>query len=264
MLEVFAGCARLTAAVHEAGYRTGAPIDIRYGPHCDMSLRSLQRYILRLIRQRRLWYLHLGTPCTRWVPVGGDRNPSALDISLAAFSVRCIRACRLHGVLYTFENPPASRIWKWGPLQRELAKAPYPKVVFDACRFGAPFKKPGGIAGSVPNLGALGLRCQCQQRHRYVLQGLVRHPSRGWIWRTALASAYLPQFCRALALLASHHAPQAARGRATEHDYAAWDHALAATAHRPQPPQRAVPRCPLRYRVPWRPSWPTSLVPAGR
>ncbi|CAK0848413.1 unnamed protein product, partial [Prorocentrum cordatum] len=95
------------------------------------------------LKSGEVWWVHLGLPCTRWVPVGGARDPSPADRTLVAFTVRVLRLCRTLGIFVTFENPPASRVWKWPALQRELQRLAWPKVLFDSCRFGAPFKKPG-------------------------------------------------------------------------------------------------------------------------
>ncbi|CAK0909779.1 unnamed protein product [Prorocentrum cordatum] len=165
-----------------------------------------------------------------WVPVGGTRDPAPADRTLVAFTVRVVRLCRSLGIFVTFENPPASRVWKWPALERELQRLAWPKVLFDSCRFGAPFKKPGAIAGSLPGLGHLALRCCCACRHRVELQGKVRHPTRGWTWRTTLAGAYLPSWCRLLVSLAGPDAPQSAFGRSTQDDLQARAHALASAA----------------------------------
>ncbi|CAK0907095.1 unnamed protein product [Prorocentrum cordatum] len=87
-----------------------------------------------------------GVPFVKWVPVGGTRDPLPADRALVAFTVRALRLCRTLGIFVTFENPPASRVWKWPALQRELQRLAWPKVLFDSCRFGAPFKKPGAQA----------------------------------------------------------------------------------------------------------------------
>ncbi|CAK0791021.1 unnamed protein product [Prorocentrum cordatum] len=166
----------------------------------------------------------------KWVPVGGTRDPLPADRALVAFTVRALRLCRTLGIFVTFENPPASRVWKWPALQRELQRLAWPKVLFDSCRFGAPFKKPGAIAGSLPGLGHFALRCCCAGRHRVELQGKVRHPTRGWTWRATLAGAYPPSWCRLLVSLAGPDAPQSAFGRSTQDDLQAWAHALASTA----------------------------------
>ena len=264
MLEIFAGCARLTGAVHHAGMRTAAPLDIRRGPHADLSRAPAQQLLLKQLRAGRFWYVHLGTPCTRWVPAGGNRPPRPLGLQLAVLTVRIIRLCRQLGIHYTFENPPTSRIWRWRPLEKELARAAHPKVVFDSCCFGAPFRKPGAIAGSFAELDLLGQRCGCSTPHRVVLQGLVKHPTLGWVWRTSLAGAYLPRWCRALAAIAARHAPDNAWGRATGSQHAAWDHAMAAATGQPAPQATGVPLCPVRYRLPWRDSWPSVLTRPGR
>ncbi|CAK0792428.1 unnamed protein product, partial [Prorocentrum cordatum] len=155
-----------------------------------------------------------------------------LGLGLLSFLGLTVVARRL-GIFATFENPPASRVWHWPALERELRRFECPKVLFDSCRFGAPFKKPGAIAGSLPGLEALGLRCCCARRHRVELQGKVRHPTRGWVWRTTLASAYLPSWCRLLVSLAGPHAPGGAFGRATATELQGRAHALASAAARP-------------------------------
>ena len=240
------------------------PMDSKYGPHCDLTDRRVQRLVEHWLKSGEVWWIHIGLPCTRWVPVGGNRDPLPADRSLVSFTVRVLRLCRARGIFATFENPPASRVWRWPALERELPFLAFPKLLFDSCRFGAPFKKPGAIAGSLPGLGLLALRCCCQGRHRVELQGKVRHPTRGWTWRTTLAGAYLPRWCRLLAAAAGPDAPRGAFGRSTRDDLQAWAHALASAAGAPEPRGVSAPICPQRFRLPWRPGWATALDPRPR
>ncbi|CAK0864760.1 unnamed protein product [Prorocentrum cordatum] len=101
---------------------------------------------------------------TWWAPVGGDREPSHADRALVAFTVCVLWLCRAAGVLVAFENPPASRVWRWPAPEQELRSLLWPKVLFDSCRFGAPFKKPGAIAGGLPALSGLSLRHRVELR----------------------------------------------------------------------------------------------------
>jgi hypothetical protein len=76
-----------------------------------MTDRAVQRLLLTWVRARRLWLIHLGTPCTRWsrARTTGVVEPDG-GLECALFTVRLLRACRQCGVRYTLENPRASAL----------------------------------------------------------------------------------------------------------------------------------------------------------
>ena len=253
VLELFAGCGRLSACFKEIGCRILGPVDITRGPSCDLRDARIQRLILSWLRNKRVWFVHLGTPCTHWVPIGGAPRPSADDICLATFTVRVLRTCRAYGIFFGVESPWHSSLWQWAPLQKELARSSALPVRTDFCRFGTPYQKPTGIATNCPPLWGLAARCQCTSRHKVILQGTVRLASGKTCWRTTLANPYPPRWARGYARLAAAAAPPGAwRAPGEPTNFSTWDCALAASAGLAAPARRRAPTCPATFRLPWR------------
>ena len=138
-LEIFSGCGRLSGALVERGLAIMCPIDIEKGAWHDMTCKRLQRLILTWVRGRRLWLIHLGTPCTRWssARTTGVVEPNG-GLECALFTVRLLRACRQAGVCFTLENPRASALWKWEPLALELRRSSALCVNFPQCQYTTP------------------------------------------------------------------------------------------------------------------------------
>ncbi|CAK0870115.1 unnamed protein product [Prorocentrum cordatum] len=127
---LFAGASHLTGALHERGSRVMAPMGYKFGPRCDLANRGVQLPVLHWLKSGELWWVHLGLPFTRRAPVGGGRGPLPADKTLVALSVRVIWLCRSLCVYVSFENPPASRAWRWPALERIA----WPRVCPDAPR----------------------------------------------------------------------------------------------------------------------------------
>ncbi|CAK0839789.1 unnamed protein product [Prorocentrum cordatum] len=102
-----------------------------------------------------------------------DSNEVARGLALALFSGRVLRVCRQCGATVSVENLATSGIWAYGPLKKELQKSSCSPVRYDACRYGAPFKKLTIFNTSVVSLGALDRRCSCRVPHE-ILEGKVR------------------------------------------------------------------------------------------
>ncbi|CAK0901720.1 unnamed protein product [Prorocentrum cordatum] len=102
-----------------------------------------------------------------------DSNEVTRGQELALFSCRLLRACRQRGVMVSVENPASSGIWSYEPLKRELQKCSCSPVRYDACRYGAPFKKPTRFFTNAVSLGALERRCNCRVPHE-ILEGKVK------------------------------------------------------------------------------------------
>ena len=149
----------------EAGLRVGVPMDLKGGPHFDITDPRVLKVIIGWIRSGAVWLMHLATPCARWSiarssgasdPVGG--------LAAAQATVRLIQECRRAGVHFTLENPQRSRLWTWAPLAKELQAASAQVVDLCQCRFGTPFKKPTRLVVSHPGFAVLGRDCRCTLR----------------------------------------------------------------------------------------------------
>ena len=103
MLEFFSGCGRLSGAALDLGLRVGVPFDIEDSRSLDLQNRKVQSVVRKWIRDRKLWYIHFGTPCTGFSCAntsGGGRSWHH-SLACARFTVQCIKLCERFGVLWT-------------------------------------------------------------------------------------------------------------------------------------------------------------------
>ena len=127
-LEVFAGCATLSAAAAKAGFRVLPPIDILYGARGNVLDATVAAGIMLMIQSGSLRWLHLGTPCTTFCrifvmfhhlcsrttecPEGdGTFDREVEGNRFVSLSCRFIEAAMQNGVWWTLENPRASLMW---------------------------------------------------------------------------------------------------------------------------------------------------------
>ena len=64
MLEIFAGTATLSQACRRKGVFIFGNLDIKQGEQFDLTKRSCQDKVIRLIRSGLVQYVHVGTSCT--------------------------------------------------------------------------------------------------------------------------------------------------------------------------------------------------------
>ena len=64
VLEVFSGSSHFTSAMSQLGLRVAVPFDVSNGDCFDATQKSMQQLIISWLVHKRIWYLHLGTPCT--------------------------------------------------------------------------------------------------------------------------------------------------------------------------------------------------------
>ena len=115
VLEIFSGCSRLLAAASQQGLEVAAPVDLECGPWFNLLDRRVVNHVKALIRSRRVWYVHLGTPCTSWgvstSEVSKDKH-RATGSTLAKVTLEIIMLCRRCGVHWSIENPLSSGLWR--------------------------------------------------------------------------------------------------------------------------------------------------------
>ena len=226
-LECFSGQHRLTSAWHESGQRTMPPMDICDGVHGDLFCKGIERQLLRWIATGRIFHIHFGTPCIIWstaTPAASKSEHADLGMRAARVTMMLVNACLKHNVFFTIENPAHSGLWKWGPMQRLLSRSSVANVYIDVCMYGAAYKKPTRLVGTLPGPATLGRTCGGGHYHER-LSGTVCTSRDGVTqkgWRTSFASAYTPRLARAIARLT-----RAARGT-----HAASTSAAAANADR--------------------------------
>ena len=166
MLEVFAGCARLSSACKGLGLGVFDPIEIGNGAVFDVSRRSTQRVLLDMARAGLFAYVHLGTPCTVWsiARKGLTNQPRArsreqLGIEFVFFSSVMCQIQSQQGSFWSIENPQSSRLWKFEPIVRLRALPKAHFVVWDMCAYRESHKKPAALLTNVSALDPLGQRC---------------------------------------------------------------------------------------------------------
>jgi hypothetical protein len=190
-LELYAGTARITGALHEVGLAVGPAFELSHGEAFDLHVPKVLAVVLHWIFTGLVWYVHLGTPCTPW-SVATPSPEKHAELASRSLKATCmvIRACHRKGTYWTLENPWLSGLFTCHAVQRIRTLTQAALIRVDMCRFGAPFRKSTGFLGSLPNLASLGLRCQGGHTHE-------RLAGRVWHWRSGarrLALAYSSGF----------------------------------------------------------------------
>ena len=215
--EIFSGVAGLTSAFMNAGWAVAPPIDILYCADYDLLNPLFLGVCLGLIFERRIRMLHVGPPCSSFsmacngtpstrmrseeFPAGlphlSDvrREKVTLGNALAEVATKLCRAMSLVGNLWTWEQPWTSLMWIYPPVKEFLTMYCIALAYIDVCSFGAPWKKPTGLAANFEKILDLVRYCTCKKPHQ-ILRG-TGPDGRAW---TAIASPYWPAFAEEWAL----------------------------------------------------------------
>ena len=226
-LELFAGEAKLTQAVQDAGCTVETPLEKRttVGAHAQLDFTSPEVFseINKKARQQHYKWIHAAPPCSsfsrarrtdKWgsVPVlRSDEFPMGLpevthpklteaNKIVRALS-RLVRTQHRAGQGWSIENPANSLIWQTTHF-RQLAALPLVRmVVFDQCCHGAEYKKPTGLLTNMVCFEQLAKRCPGQPTHPVhpPLAGKTWDDNGNWVWKTSLAAAYPTELCQAMA-----------------------------------------------------------------
>ena len=113
------------------------------------------------------------------------REKVTLGNALAEVAVKLCKAQSLAGGLWTWEQPWTSLMWVFPPVKAFLAAYGVALAYIDVCCFGAPWKKPTGLAANFERILELVRYCTCVKPHQ-ILRG--QGPG-GKAW-TAIASPY--------------------------------------------------------------------------
>ena len=198
-LELFAGSCRLSSAIQSVGFQALA-IDSRECAtfkvlQVDLLQESGRALVLDLIRQRRVWYVHLAPPCAtssqargiptpKWGPVPlrsfdwpdglpglnfVDRSRVQSANRLYSFCAEVILACQKMGCFWSVENPAGSHFWNTSPIRlvRRLIPQDIFHVQFHHCCFGGERMKLTALWCNMPSLRILGMLCHPGLRHRH-------------------------------------------------------------------------------------------------
>ena len=199
-LEIFSGTGNLTREVVRQGLPALEPLDIVLGPFADLRRKSTQEFILTIIKQGLIGFVHLGTPCTIWSrarhgvkETHANRIKEEIGLELALFTAVVVKHCIRYGVAYAVENPRSSKLFAFRPLVEAFCSGPHYFIDFDMCKYGEKYQKSTRLVTSVPWLKPLSQRCD-HHGHEVWLKGKVKvqSPEKGAVYvnRTALAGAY--------------------------------------------------------------------------
>ena len=247
-LEVFAGGARLTSAVADAGMRVAMPIDLRFGPEHDVLAGGVLRKLERWLEAGRLHTVWLAPP----LPACGSDRPTLQRLHprharLGSFCLRVIDLCHRFRANIVIETHWGSQLWKWVPMIRAITSFRLFSFYTDFCKFGSPARHPVRIVTSIPSLARITRHCDCRH-HALSSHGFVKqrynHRSLLVPLPTKLAE-YPAAFCREVSrILLLNAVASAYRTELEPRLYHGWWRSLAAAAGRPPPRPWALPRCP--------------------
>ena len=222
-VEVFAGSARLAAAVHKTGIGSVLGIDAwipKSAPapivKLDLQLHEDVQVLFMLLDNRALAAVHLAPPAS--LPSRGssvrlrsssfpDGTPGLLPVDAAKVfsfnllyalsSVIFVRATQA-GILATLENPASSYFWQTSAwLQAEQSLQHVFFTLLHTCMFGTSFKRQLRIAHCHPTFSVLEVACNHPSEH----------PTHAAPWEHA--AIYPNKLCQAYALALSQALLQA-------------------------------------------------------
>ena len=225
-LELFAGKAGITEAVHLQGIPVLPPVDIE---PCDLNPSPLDlvdvqvwMLIMDIIGRGWVFFLHCGTPCNTFTSArkddGGPPPLRSLEAPMGLpdlrsadeplvflgnlFLERSCEACYvvfLFGGDFTIENPLLSLIWHTHILQALVHDTRALSLDLDQCAFGTPWVKPTRLLSSTELLDDVAVRCPRNHVHAK-LKGKVWDPQRQrMVFRTKLAQVYPWALCATIA-----------------------------------------------------------------
>ena len=178
IMEIFAGCCRLSGACAERGLNIFVPIERNLGPWSNISDMAVQAAILTALMSGAVWYVHLATPCTPWSRARTtSKAPPALDVIW--FTAKILRCCRDRKIMFSLENPAGSGLFDVPVIAEELLALKAFRVQYECCAWGASYQKPSELRTNVEALRALGRRCKAW------LPSAVRQTS----WKTVTSCA---------------------------------------------------------------------------
>ena len=124
MIEVFAGSGSLSDACKREGVDVLTSLDIRHGSHHDLTRKSTQNFLCRLILQANLFYCHFGTPCTVFSSARKGlkdmmkaRYKERISCELAFLTAKLCELCVQVGTYWSIENPVTSALWDFFPIR---------------------------------------------------------------------------------------------------------------------------------------------------
>ena len=258
-IEIYAGCARLSGAMAEAGLNLFIPIDKEFGPWADTSNPAVASVILLAFDMGLIWYVHLATECKMWSKAARGTN-SWCDSSVVWFTISVlqrVKQCHERGlkVWFSIENPYPSSLFDCSELLELLAALGARIVRYECCAWGAVWQKASHLRTNLPALDGLSKRCKDMPPHQHeVLEGTVTMSNDGvnnHVWKTSLAAKYTPDLCRAWARILKGVAPKnALAAPGANIMLPVWQHWLMQSCGlgpSPKFPEMPLPTCPTHF-----------------
>ena len=215
-LEMFAVCARLSAACASCQLNIGPPVDMLSGEWFDSSNRQVARCILDWLQAGLVWYVHLATPCA-WASRARTTAKSCGSLWPLWFTAEVLKGVLARQLFFSIEDPKGAWLFEVPISVELLAKLKACRVLYDNCAWGATYRKCSELRTNCPPLCSLGRTCAdvtSEHVHEH-LEGTVRIPRAGGgfqtVWKTALAAKYPPQLCSEWARCLTQVAPPSAQ-----------------------------------------------------
>ena len=208
-LEIFAGSARVTAAVAARGISVGPPIDLSRSPEHDMRSSLIMRWLSHLIVECLIRAFMIEPVCTtfsimRRPALRSKEQPLGFDVldpqtltgnQLALRSLQSMDLADRHSVAALLENPFTSKI-RYLPSWKHVEALPSVSLCrCDSCRFGSPHLKSFRFLGAHLDLAPLSLRCKCSTKHLQIQGALTK---RSAVYTEELADALSAVFEKAI------------------------------------------------------------------
>lgn len=221
--EIFAGCARLSAALKKVCHvQVLEPVEIlnaskSLGSQDILDKKFFKKLVLEAKEPGQLW--HFGLPCGSFSILqhsnGGTRRkhcPAGLDVLPREIKGNLIlnRTLKLIGVLtkagnwWTLENPKSSYVWLMPDFLRWIEHHTTNTAVMHQCAYGlrlpgvdgtyGPCKKHTQFVGNLPHLNEMSQLCNCRGPHVHAVGGVKT--KKGWKRRSELAGHYPSRLCR--------------------------------------------------------------------
>ena len=220
-IEVFSGSEVVARQLRARGFKVYT-FDKMQGESGDLLKRAVMNRVLRLVSSGMCLGVFAGIECTSFsichanqlrtklFPAGRpdlegkQRDKVRLGNLLFRAGMRILNSCVRVGVPFAWENPASSFMWQM-PASKQLEKHEgVQDCVFDACAYGAVWKKPTRLRCFLLKPGHMGMRCKqlgrlCGFSLRPHVQLQGRDPT-GVNW-TARASEYPHSLAVAIAKL---------------------------------------------------------------
>ena len=205
-LEVYAGAAKITAAVLRLGYSTGPPIELSYSEEYNVKHVHVLCWITYLVSERLILAIVLEPPCTTFsiirrpalrsktVPFGFQplEEKTQTGNQLANRACQILRIAAVNGVAGLLETPYSSLL-KHMPAWKAVAAMSCSSVVrVDSCRFQSPHLKSFRmlLVHAIPV--EIDKRCICTGPH---LQVQGKYTKASATYTDALADAIALDLC---------------------------------------------------------------------